>query len=79
MADQHDLAETSWRAALEKAKSMGAQSWELRAAVGLASLLASRDARGEARDLLAPVHNAFAEGTATSDLRRAASVLTELA
>lgn len=79
MAGQVDLAEAAWRGALKHAKAMGAQSWELRAALGLASLLAARDARGEARDLLAPVHSAFAEGTATSDLRRAASVLTEIA
>lgn len=74
-----DEAEAAWRAAFAAANAMHAPSWVLRAATGLAGVLAARDAADEARGVLAPLQNAFPEGSDTADLRRAADVLGRLA
>jgi class 3 adenylate cyclase/predicted ATPase len=66
------------RACAEAARG-GARLWELRAATGLARLLARRGERGEARGLLAPVHGWFGEGSGMPDLVGAARLLEELA
>ena len=73
-----DRAEASFREALAIARGQSAKLWELRAATGLARLWCDRGARAEARDLLAPVHDWFAEGRDTADLKDARALLEEL-
>ncbi|MEN8181687.1 MAG: AAA family ATPase [Myxococcota bacterium] len=64
--------------ALSIARSQGARSFELRAATGLARLLAKRGQSGQALDLLAPVYEEFTEGFQTTDLREARALLATL-
>jgi len=71
-------AELDFRHALAVARSQDARLWALRAATSLARLLRTRDARAEALDLLAPVHDWFTEGLDTPDLRNARALLDEL-
>jgi class 3 adenylate cyclase/predicted ATPase len=73
-----DRAEASFREALAIARGQSAKLWKLRAATGLARLWCDRGARAEARDLLAPVHDWFAEGRDTADLKDARALLEEL-
>ena len=68
-------AERLFRDAMELARAHGARSWQLRAAMSLAGLLASRDRRAEAAGCLEPVLNGFTEGLETADLRRARDML----
>jgi class 3 adenylate cyclase/predicted ATPase len=72
-------AEMSFRRALEIARQQRARSWELRAATSLARLWGERGRRAEAHELLAPVHGWFTEGFDTTDLKDAATLLSELA
>ena len=72
-------AEDHFRQALDWARRQGALSWELRAATSLARLLRDRDRIGEARDLLAPIYDGFAEGFGTADLQSAKRLLDEFA
>lgn len=72
-------AAASLARALEVARRQGARWWELRAAVALARLLAEEGGRGPARDLLAPVRAALAEGQGLPDLVEADALLAELA
>jgi predicted ATPase len=51
----------------------------LRAATSLARLYQHQSRRPEARDLLAPVYDWFAEGFDTLDLKEAKALLNELA
>ena len=51
---------------------------ELRAAASLARLRRDQGRHPEARDLLAPVYGWFTEGFATSDLKEAKELLSEL-
>jgi len=51
--DQTELAEADFRDALALAQKIGAKSWELRATMSLARLLASKGRREEAHDMLA--------------------------
>ena len=74
-----DEAEKQLRAAVDCARQQGTKSWELRAAATLASCLAQRGQRAEARDVLEPVHRWFTEGADTRDLSEAAGLLRELA
>ena len=78
IAGRWEDSESAWRNALASARQVRGQSWELRAAVGLAQLLSGRDAADEARAVLSPVHQAVAKGGRTADLRRAEGMLTEL-
>ena len=64
--------------AIQLAQGHKAKSWELRAATSLAKLWRSRDKRTEARDLLAPVYDWFAEGFDTADLKAAKLLLEEV-
>jgi predicted ATPase len=73
-----EAAECSFREAIAIAKTHGAKSWELRAAMSLARLLRSRDRRADAVASLEPVLNWFTEGLETKDLRQAGSLLAEL-
>ena len=56
----------------------GNRSHALRAAVGLAALLAKRNQGAEARAVLAPVSAAFTEGLDSPDLVAAAALLRQL-
>jgi predicted ATPase len=74
-----DAAETALRAALATAREQNAWLWELRAAADLARILANQGRRGEARELLSPVHAQFTEGFGTRDLIDARALLDTLA
>ncbi len=71
-------AEESYRAAIDYAARQQAKSFELRAATGLARLLASLDRNADAREILTPVFEWFTEGHATGDLQAARATLTSL-
>ncbi len=71
-------AEQCFRRAIETAVRQQACSWELRAAMSLARLLADTGRRDEGRATLAPVFAQFTEGFDTSDLRTAKALLEEL-
>lgn len=60
---------------LETARGQEATSLELRIATSYARLLAKRGQRDEARKLLAPVYDGFAEGLGTPDLKAAKELL----
>lgn len=74
-----DGAERSYLAALEASARRGAKQWELRAATGLARLLAERNQRERGRALLGNVHGWFTEGFDTPDLKAATELLAQLA
>ncbi len=71
-------ADAVLRESIQLAQAHEAKSWELRAATSLAKLWRSRDKRTEARDLLAPVYDWFAEGFDTADLKEAKLLLEEV-
>jgi class 3 adenylate cyclase/predicted ATPase len=77
-ASGHDAAEVDLRHALKIARQQEARSLELRAARDLASLLAGRDERQQAHDLLAPVYDWFTEGFDTPDLKEAKALIDKL-
>ena len=68
-------AERLFRDAMELAQAHGARSWNLRAAMSLAGLLAARDHRAEAAACLEPILNGFTEGLETAALRQARDML----
>jgi predicted ATPase len=72
-------AASSFEAALERARSQQAMSWELRASASLARLWGEQGRRAEAQDLLARVYGWFTEGFDTADLKEARALLDELA
>jgi predicted ATPase len=80
-ASPEDLAGAldCFRRAVEIARRQEARSWELRAALSLARLLAGERARDEARRTLADVYSSFTEGFDTADLREARAFLEEQA
>ncbi len=69
------VAEDHYLQALDWARRQGALSWELRCATSLARLWRGRARGDEARELLAQVHDRFAEGFATADLKAAKALL----
>ena len=71
-------AEACLRAAVDHARRRCAKSFELRAATGLARLLAETNRRKEAHALLAPVSGWFTEGFETADAVTARALLSEL-
>jgi ATP/maltotriose-dependent transcriptional regulator MalT len=73
-----DQAAATLHKAIAVAREQGAKSWELRATITLARLLASRGDQAEALALLAPIHDWFTEGRDTRDLKEAAQLLAEL-
>jgi len=73
-----ESAEQGFQAAIELAQQRGEKSLELRAATGLARLLADAGRREEARRALAGIYGWFTEGFATADLRAARALLEEL-
>jgi predicted ATPase len=74
----HTAADAVLRESIQLAQAHKAKSWELRAATSLATLWRSRDKRIEARGLLAPVYDWFAEGFETADLKEAKHLLEEV-
>jgi predicted ATPase len=70
-------AEKCFRRAIEIARRQEAKSWELRATVSLARLLAMQDRRDEARAMLAEIYGWFTEGFDTIDLKDAKALLDE--
>jgi len=73
-----DEAEIRFRQAIDIARRQQARSWELRAGVSLARLLANQGERGEARAMLAEIYNWFTEGLDTADLKEAEALLEKL-
>ena len=71
-------AESVFRQAMALATEQSSRMLELRSAVSLARLLGSGGRKSEARDLLAPVYNAFTEGFGRADLQTAKTLLAEL-
>ena len=68
-------AEASFHEALRYAGTQQAKSFELRAAIGLARLMAHHRRPAEARMVLAPVYGWFTEGLETADLVAAKTLL----
>jgi predicted ATPase len=68
-----------FRDAIAVARSQSAKSWELRATMSLARLLAKQDRRDEARAMLAEIYGWFTEGFDTADLKDAKAMLDDLA
>jgi tetratricopeptide (TPR) repeat protein len=77
--DQHagdrDGAEASFWAGITVARQQAARTLELRASVSLADLLLNSGRKDEARQILAPVCEAFAINVTSPDLVRARKVL----
>jgi tetratricopeptide (TPR) repeat protein len=71
-------AVSDFREAVELAKTMSAKSWELRATISLARLLAKQGRSDEARAMLADIYNWFTEGFDTPDLKDAKALLDDL-
>ena len=65
--------------AMEISRREQTRSWELRAAVSLARVLAATGERDDARRKLADVYGRFTEGFDTADLSEAQSLLKDLA
>ena len=72
-------AESCFRRAIEVARQQSAKSWELRATMSLARVLARQKRRDEARLMLAEIYGWFTEGFDTTDLKEAKALLDELA
>src|SRR5216684_1101646 len=72
-------AETYFRQALNVARLQSAKSWELRATMSLARLLAKQGRRAEARTMVAEIYGWFTEGFDTADLKEAKALLDKLA
>jgi predicted ATPase len=67
-----------FRDAIEVARRQSAKSWELRATMSLARLLAKQGRRAEARAMLSEIYGWFTEGFDSPDLRDAKALLAEL-
>src|SRR5216683_3211805 len=77
-ASAHAQAESCFREAIEIAQRQRAKSWELRATMSLARLLASQGRPDEARAMLADIYGWFTEGFDTADLIDAKALLDDL-
>jgi DNA-binding SARP family transcriptional activator/predicted ATPase len=73
--DDVTRAADCFRRAIEVARGQAARSWELRATLSLARLLAAAGRHDEARHALAGVYAWFTEGFDTADLRDARAFL----
>ena len=71
-------SESTFRVAIDVARQQGAKTGELRAATGLARLMARRENMEEARKTLAPIYDWFTEGFDTADLTEAKALLDQL-
>lgn len=72
-------AEQSLNQALVIARSQSLRLFEVRAAAGLAKLMAERGDRRKALELLSPIHGWFTEGLETPHLREVGELCTALA
>jgi predicted ATPase len=70
--------EAAYRRALAGARAQQAKSWELYAALSLASYWAERGERRKAVELLAPLHDGFPDAVDLHAHREAAALLSEL-
>jgi predicted ATPase len=70
-------APSCFERAIAVARGQSAKSFELRATMSLARLLASQGRRAEAHAMLAEIYNWFTEGFDTADLRDAKALLEE--
>jgi predicted ATPase len=75
---QTELADADFREAIALAQEMSAKSWELRATMSLAWLIAKQGRRDEARPMLAEIYGWFTEGFDTLDLKEAKALLDKL-
>jgi predicted ATPase len=71
-------AQNCFQRAIEIARKQSAKSWELRAAMSLARLLAKQRHREPARTILAEIYSWFTEGFDTADLKDAKALLEAL-
>jgi predicted ATPase len=71
-------AQSCFERAVEIARKQSAKSWELRATMSLARLLAKQGRRDEAIAMLAEIYGWFTEGFDTADLKDAKALLQEL-
>jgi len=71
-------AQSCFQQAIEIARKQSAKSWELRATMSFARMLADQGRRDEARTMLADIYNWFTEGFDTADLIDAKALLDEL-
>lgn len=65
--------------ALDIARSQGAKSLELRAAISLSPLYLQQGKRRKAHELLTPVYKWFTEGFGTANLMNTSELLAQLA
>ena len=72
-------AQSCFERAIEIAREQSAKSWELRATMSLARVLAKQGHGDEARTVLAEIYGWFTEGFDTADLKDAKALLDELA
>jgi predicted ATPase len=77
--EAEDLAEESFREAIDIARRQQAKSWELRATTSLSRLLQKQGRIDEARRMLSEIYNWFTEGFDTADLKDAKALLDSLA
>jgi predicted ATPase/class 3 adenylate cyclase len=77
-SDRDAEAEQSFRAAIRIAQGQSAKSFQLRATISLAQLLAKQARKDEARVMLAEIYGWFTEGFDTADLKDAKALLDEL-
>jgi class 3 adenylate cyclase/predicted ATPase len=71
-------AKECFQQAIEVARKQSAKSYELRATMSLARLLAKQGRRDEARTMLAEIYDWFTEGFDTADLKDAKALLDDL-
>ncbi|MBV8361846.1 MAG: hypothetical protein JO189_28510, partial [Deltaproteobacteria bacterium] len=71
-------AQVAFSSAISIARRQQAKSFELRASLSLARLLAQQGSRNEARAMLTEIYNWFTEGFDTADLKDAKALMTEL-
>jgi tetratricopeptide (TPR) repeat protein len=77
-SSKSEEARACFERAIEIAREQEAKSWELRATISLARLLANHNHRNEARTRLAEIYDWFTEGFNTLDLKEAKALIDEL-
>jgi predicted ATPase len=78
LAGHEEAADMAYRTALARAAAQGARAIELRAAMGLARLMAPRGGAAEARAVVSSVYDRFTEGFDTGDLVAARALVAGL-
>jgi len=77
-ANAVEQAEALLGQSLEVARQQEAKTFELRASISLARMLAQQGRRAEAHTMLSHIYNWFTEGFDTADLKDAKALLDEL-